>query len=37
VREIEIAANLTHPYILPLHDSGEAGGFLSRVDAAIRW
>lgn len=28
VREIEIAANLTHPHILPLHDSGEAGGFL---------
>jgi serine/threonine-protein kinase len=28
VREIEIAANLTHPHILPLFDSGEAGGFL---------
>ena len=28
IREIEIAANLTHPHILPLHDSGEAGGFL---------
>jgi TolB-like protein/tRNA A-37 threonylcarbamoyl transferase component Bud32 len=28
VREIEIAANLTHPHILPLHDSGEADGFL---------
>lgn len=27
-REIEIAANLTHPHILPVHDSGEAGGFL---------
>ncbi len=26
--EIEIAARLTHPHILPLHDSGEAGGFL---------
>ena len=24
-REIEIAANLTHPHILPLHDSGAAG------------
>ncbi len=28
VREIEIAANLTHPHILPLFDSGEADGFL---------
>ena len=28
VREIEIAANLTHPHILPLFDSGEAHGFL---------
>jgi serine/threonine-protein kinase len=28
LREIEIAANLTHPHILPLHDSGEAAGFL---------
>jgi serine/threonine-protein kinase len=28
LREIQIAANLTHPHILPLHDSGEAGGFL---------
>jgi serine/threonine-protein kinase len=27
-REIEIAANLHHPHILPLHDSGEAEGFL---------
>ncbi len=27
-REIEIIAQLTHPHILPLHDSGEAGGFL---------
>ena len=26
--EIEIAARLTHPHILPLHDSGESGGFL---------
>jgi eukaryotic-like serine/threonine-protein kinase len=26
--EIEIVANLTHPNILPLHDSGEADGFL---------
>jgi TolB-like protein/Flp pilus assembly protein TadD/tRNA A-37 threonylcarbamoyl transferase component Bud32 len=28
VREIEVAANLQHPHILPLFDSGEAGGFL---------
>jgi serine/threonine-protein kinase len=28
VREIEIAAKLTHPHILPLFDSGEADGFL---------
>jgi serine/threonine-protein kinase len=28
VREIEIAASLTHPHILPLFDSGEAGGIL---------
>ena len=25
LREIEIAAQLTHPHILPLHDSGETG------------
>ena len=28
VREIGNAARLTHPHILPLHDSGEADGFL---------
>ena len=28
LREIEIAAQLHHPHILPLHDSGDAGGFL---------
>ena len=28
LREIEIAARLTHPHILPLYDSGEAGGIL---------
>ena len=26
-REIEVAARLQHPHILPLLDSGEAGGF----------
>jgi serine/threonine protein kinase len=28
LREIEIVARLTHPHILPLHDSGEADGLL---------
>ena len=28
VREIEIAAKLQHPHILPLYDSGDAGGLL---------
>ncbi|HYR32232.1 MAG TPA: protein kinase [Gemmatimonadales bacterium] len=28
LREIKVAAGLTHPNILPLYDSGEAGGFL---------
>jgi len=28
LKEIEIAARLTHPHILALHDSGEADGFL---------
>jgi serine/threonine-protein kinase len=28
LREIEIAARLNHPHILPLHDSGDADGFL---------
>lgn len=28
LKEIEIAAGLTHPHILALHDSGEAAGFL---------
>jgi serine/threonine-protein kinase len=27
-REIEIIAQMSHPHILPLHDSGEAGGLL---------
>src|SRR6266566_4439816 len=28
LREIDTAARLTHPHILPLHDSGEVEGFL---------
>src|SRR2546421_1018801 len=28
LREINLAARLTHPHILPLHHSGEAAGFL---------
>ena len=28
LKEIEIVARLTHPHILALHDSGEAGGFV---------
>ncbi len=28
IREVTIAANLQHPHILPLYDSGEAAGFL---------
>jgi eukaryotic-like serine/threonine-protein kinase len=28
LREIEVAANLSHPHILPLFDSGEAEGLL---------
>ncbi|MFB3112438.1 MAG: serine/threonine-protein kinase, partial [Gemmatimonadales bacterium] len=28
LREIEVTANLHHPHILPLYDSGEADGFL---------
>ncbi len=28
LREVETAARLTHPHILPLYDSGEADGFL---------
>jgi hypothetical protein len=28
LKEIEIVARLSHPHILPLHDSGESAGFL---------
>ncbi len=28
VQEIKTTANLQHPHILPLHDSGDADGFL---------
>src|SRR2546427_8932145 len=28
LKEIQVAAHRTHPHILALHDSGEAGGFL---------
>jgi serine/threonine-protein kinase len=28
LREIDTVARLTHPHILPLHDSGEADGLL---------
>ena len=28
VQEIKTTANLQHPHILPLHDSGESDGFL---------
>jgi serine/threonine-protein kinase len=28
LREVEIAAKLSHPHILPMHDSGAIGGFL---------
>ena len=35
-REIRIAAGLTHPHILPLHDSGEADGLLFYVMPYVR-
>jgi serine/threonine-protein kinase len=28
LQEVRIAANRQHPHILPVHDSGEVGGFL---------
>ena len=36
LREIEIAARLNHPHILPLHDSGEAEGLLYYVMPYVR-
>ncbi len=36
VQEIKTTANLQHPHILPLFDSGEAGGFLILCDAVHR-
>jgi len=36
LQEIRIAAKLTHPHILPLHDSGEADGFLFYVMPYIK-
>ena len=35
LREIGIAARLSHPHIVPLIDSGEAGGFLYYVQPHI--
>src|SRR5919206_3246797 len=35
-REIRIAAGLTHPHILPLHDSGEVDGLLFYVMPYVR-
>jgi len=36
VREIRLAARLTHPHILPLYDSGEADGLLYFVMPVMR-
>jgi len=36
LREIRTTANLSHPHILPLHDSGEADGFLFYVMPFVR-
>jgi len=35
LREIEFAARLTHPHIVPLHDSGKAAGYLYYVMPCI--
>jgi serine/threonine-protein kinase len=36
LREIEIAARLTHPHFLPLHDSGRVDGLLYYGDTVYR-
>ena len=36
LKEVEIAARLSHPHIVPLYDSGEADGFLFYVMPHIR-
>ena len=36
LREIETAANLTHPHIVPVFDSGDRGGFLFYVMPFIK-
>jgi serine/threonine-protein kinase len=36
LNEIKVTANLNHPYILPLHDSGEADGLLYYVMPHIK-
>jgi TolB-like protein/tRNA A-37 threonylcarbamoyl transferase component Bud32 len=36
LREIRVTANLQHPHILPLYDSGEAGGALFYVMPLVR-
>ncbi len=36
LREIRTAANLTHPHVLPVHDSGEADGCLYYVMPYVR-
>jgi serine/threonine protein kinase/Tfp pilus assembly protein PilF len=36
LREVEIAARLTHPHIVPLYDSGDAQGFLFYVMPYIK-
>ena len=37
VQEITTTANLQHPHILPLFDSGEADGFLYYVMPSMSW
>ena len=36
VREIQLAARLSHPHVLPLFDSGEAAGLLYYVMPVVR-